>query len=364
MGQALILEVADHRGRVRDRTRLGAAPLKIGRGYGNDLILDDPYVDAEHLLIEPTEGGDWTVTDLGTRNGTLEHTGGHQIKQAILQAGHELKVGRSTIRVLSVDHPVPAALQAPRGGAGGVISRSVEPKLVGPILGVGLALSAVSQYYGSSSEQGFIELVTPGLAALLFAAIWATFWAFTNRIVAQRFRFLSHLGWTVFVAIGFSVLSLGMEWIEFFTPSIDWSVLKVAGSTGLFALLLAGHLQLVTEWSAARQWRVAVTVAAAGVVIVGIIGQSDLLENGDGTTAVDRSSLKPVSARLIASTSVDRFFEKTEDLRKDVDDLAGDDEPDGEAEPPAAPDDSAPAASPPARPVDSAGPVVSRAGQR
>lgn len=40
---ALILEVLDARtGEVRDWHRLGTKPLAIGRGYDNDIILDDP----------------------------------------------------------------------------------------------------------------------------------------------------------------------------------------------------------------------------------------------------------------------------------------------------------------------------------
>ena len=41
---------------MRTRWRLDALPATIGRALTNDVILDDPYVDAIHVRI--TSGGD------------------------------------------------------------------------------------------------------------------------------------------------------------------------------------------------------------------------------------------------------------------------------------------------------------------
>lgn len=327
MGQALVLEIADQRGRLLQRVRLGPGPCTIGRGYRNDVMLDDPYVDPDHLRIEPNEAGDWIVTDLGSANGTTVVTTGHFLKQGLLQVGHELRIGHTSIRVVSVDQPVPPAQRL--GDSTGVLGRYVEPRRAAVILGGALVLTGVSQYLGSSSEQSFAELATPGLSLLLLAALWATVWAFTNRIVAHRFRLISHLAWAALIAVGYSILGIGLEWLEFLGPRFDWSVVQVGLGTGIFATLLAGHLQLVTDWPAARQWRVSLVSAVAGLVVIGIIGQSKWLDDGENTNDVDQSALKPVSARLIPSSSTDQFFGRAVDLKREVDDLAGDDVEEG-----------------------------------
>lgn len=325
MGQALILEISDHRGRIRHRHRLDGPAVTLGRGYRNTLVLDDPFVDVEHLKIEATDGGDWMVTDLGSRNGTVEHTRGRRITQELLQAGHELRVGRSVIRVLALDQPLPAAL--PLGAEPtGFIARATEPRWAAPILVGGFALSGLSQYLGSSSSQGFAELASPGLGALMFAAAWATLWAFTNRIVGHRFRILSHLAWTVAIAVVYSLIVAGLQWVEFFTPSIDWSILQALLALGVFATLLVGHFQLVTDWAPTRQWRVATSVAAIGLAVIAIIGQSEVFKTGEGIGAADRVPLKPVSTKLIPATTTDRFFRSVADLKKDLDKPADDEE--------------------------------------
>ena len=53
---ALILEIRDARG-VPTWHRLDALPLTIGRGLSNDIILDDPYLDANHARIALDEAG-------------------------------------------------------------------------------------------------------------------------------------------------------------------------------------------------------------------------------------------------------------------------------------------------------------------
>lgn len=337
MGQPLVIEIADHRGRLLQRTRLGPGSCTIGRGYRNDIILDDQYVDAEHLEIASNGAGDWIVTDLGSRNGTTVVATGQFLRQALLQPGQELRIGHTTIRVFASDHPVPPA--QPLGTGTGLMAQYVEPRRATAILAGALVFTGISQYLGSSSTQSFAELATPALGLLLLAALWATAWAFTNRIVAHRFRFISHLAWTALIIVGYSIVAIGIEWLEFLVPRFDWSLVQVGIGTGVFATLLAGHLQLVTDWTAARQWRVAVLAAAAGLVIVGIIGQADWLEDGENTVAVDRSPLKPVSSRLVPSSGPDRFFDRAADLKAEVDEMAGDDdggaaEPAGESDPP------------------------------
>ncbi|HEV2148502.1 MAG TPA: FHA domain-containing protein, partial [Longimicrobiaceae bacterium] len=66
----MILEVVGERGE-RTRLRLGSLPLTVGRGPGNDLILDDPYVDGRHARIGPDEAGVLVVEDLGSVNGLV-----------------------------------------------------------------------------------------------------------------------------------------------------------------------------------------------------------------------------------------------------------------------------------------------------
>jgi transcriptional regulator with GAF, ATPase, and Fis domain len=67
----------------------------LGRAAENDLVLDDNSVSAfhAHLLYQ---GGQYTLTDLKSRNGTL--VAGRRIKSCVLSPGDEIIIGRFKLR--------------------------------------------------------------------------------------------------------------------------------------------------------------------------------------------------------------------------------------------------------------------------
>ncbi len=325
MGQALIIEIVDSRGRIQHRVRLGDSPLTIGRSYRNDVILDDPFVEADHLRIDPTEEGTWIVSDLGTRNGTWEGRDGRRVTSQLLQTATELRIGHTTVRAVSPDHPVAPALVDPSHRISGA-RRLAQPWWALAATVLALTVSTIFQFLGSDSHQGIAELATPGLVILTIAGGWAAAWAFTNRLVAQRFQFLGHLGWALVLGTAFGLTTTIFEWIGFFVPAVEWSWIEVVVDGGLFAILLTGHLQLVTEWSAAKQWRVAGATAAVAIGVGAILTRSNAF-NDDGAGGSSSVALKPIDADWVPATSIDQFFRKAGSLQRIVDDLAGDDPP-------------------------------------
>ena len=75
-----------------------SAPLTIGRGGQNDIVLDgDDFASARHARIESRRDGVW-VTDLGSTNGTFVN--GSRLEGATrLSSGDVLRVGETDLRV-------------------------------------------------------------------------------------------------------------------------------------------------------------------------------------------------------------------------------------------------------------------------
>jgi DNA-binding NtrC family response regulator len=69
---------------------LSAAGVTLGKDPGNDVVLDDPFVSARHLRIEPREGR-WQACDLGSTNGTW--AAGARVERAQLELGAVLRLG-------------------------------------------------------------------------------------------------------------------------------------------------------------------------------------------------------------------------------------------------------------------------------
>ena len=60
----LIVEIHDTHRRLPAYRHITRFPLSIGRGYTNDIILNDPFVAAEHIVLEVAEDG-WVFCNKG-----------------------------------------------------------------------------------------------------------------------------------------------------------------------------------------------------------------------------------------------------------------------------------------------------------
>jgi pSer/pThr/pTyr-binding forkhead associated (FHA) protein len=78
--------------------RVDSAPLTIGRGGQNDLVLDgDEFASARHARIESRRDGVW-VQDLGSTNGT--YVNGERVAGSYrLAPGDVLRVGETDLRL-------------------------------------------------------------------------------------------------------------------------------------------------------------------------------------------------------------------------------------------------------------------------
>src|SRR5512143_1147186 len=68
----------------------GQERVQVGTARTNDLVLTDRTVSRYHLKIE-TSGGTFTITDLGSTNGT--HLGACHIRSAFLDAETRIDLG-------------------------------------------------------------------------------------------------------------------------------------------------------------------------------------------------------------------------------------------------------------------------------
>jgi predicted component of type VI protein secretion system len=158
----IIVVAGPARGRELDlASGSGRAPLTIGRGQDNDLVLADLSVSRHHLTISVDEDG-IHARDQGSGNGTLVN--GEPLAGArVLRDGDELELGRTTLRLVlcgataiarplahvttaeiaremqSVPLPAPAAPEPAPIGTTVPIVRTRRPP---PRLGRGLALVA------------------------------------------------------------------------------------------------------------------------------------------------------------------------------------------------------------------------------
>ncbi|GEM_PF-1086080 len=77
--------------------RLDKPMVRIGRAKDNDLMIEEPSVSREHARVERHDFG-VMLHDVGSANGT--YLAGHRIKDAVLQAGDEIRLGQVPAKFL------------------------------------------------------------------------------------------------------------------------------------------------------------------------------------------------------------------------------------------------------------------------
>ena len=78
MEAVMLVEVLDDHGRVHVRARVAGAGgrCRIGRGLGCDVIVDDPFVAAEHVLLELQQERDAQAVQIATKGNVDIRAGG------------------------------------------------------------------------------------------------------------------------------------------------------------------------------------------------------------------------------------------------------------------------------------------------
>jgi hypothetical protein len=338
---ALIIELRDAAGRVT-RQRLDGRALTLGRGLANDVIIDDPYVDACHARIARDESGAWSIADLGSVNGLSAD--GTRVDAAIpVRAGTEVRIGRTLLRFRDTEEAVAPALpedQAPGARALGTpgiapapvaeeearatarhpllaVLETTRGRLV--VVGVMLASFAVSTWLGDATRSPAGSVFAIIVALLVFASLWATAWAAATRRADRRFHFLGHLAVVSATLLGALVTAEITEWLTFLFPGASIVYLFVgAAYLALAAALVAGHLGVSGTLTPERRWRAGAMVSGAIVALV--ILATIAIDDTFSDTPELASALKPLSPAWIPAGSVDDFGSAIQKAKNEADD--------------------------------------------
>ncbi|MCB1694462.1 MAG: FHA domain-containing protein, partial [Pseudomonadales bacterium] len=200
----VVLEIIGAEGKTPRFEKPEGPLIRIGRALDNDVIIDDPYVDAHHAMIELGDEEGWRVRDLGSKNGTIK--GRHQVETSALASGDELIVGKTRVRIFSVDHRVEEA-QSLHDLEHFLLGFNSMATLV-PLLVAMAILPLFEIYFGS----GGIEIkpdmfASAAMVGLVVPMVIAAFWSLLARLLRGESRFRVMLNITMMFALLSAVLS-------------------------------------------------------------------------------------------------------------------------------------------------------------
>ncbi|CAM3985145.1 FHA domain-containing protein [Corallococcus sp. ZKHCc1 1396] len=322
MDEVIFLEVLEGDA-VQARHRLETWPVTVGRGYGNDVILDDPKVSAEHLRLERREDGAVLLRDVGSVNGTFRVTPWTPVHELVLTPDARVSVGDTVLRFRPRSFAVEATVV--NEAADAPSERLFErPRAFALTMQALVATSFISERLVQFQKTDWGDLLLSSVLPLGLTLLWAGGWSLASRIARRSFHFRVHATIGGMVLMGFALVPPLFALVGFSFSLGAWlGFVRTLAVLALVGWGLYWHLRYVTRWSGRRVVR-GLAVASVGVLVLTNVPQ--LLGNEGFSEALEfPRSLLPPALRLAPAHSMDTFFEEVRPLEKKVDTLAKED---------------------------------------
>ena len=302
------IEILAENGEVQQRQRIDALPIRIGRGYDNDFILDDAHTAARHAIVEDDGAGGLLLRDLGSQNGVI-HRGQRQL-QVALNGNSVVRLGHTRLRVRASDHPVaPELSDTTRHDWEGL-----RPAVAGlSMIGASAAFSNWLSDADAFEPISYLMIIAYALAGGL---VWASIWAVANRLFGHVARFGRHL-----FIIGCGLLAMEMWELGSNVAAYALSLeLLTRYGRHMFVVIVCAmiyyHLCTIKPQHPRRFGLVAVVLAILGSTLILL---SNLQISGRLADEAYMSVIYPPALRLSPDQTTDAFFGDAARLQRAVD---------------------------------------------
>lgn len=308
MAAVMWIEVLSRDGAVAARSRIDRDEARIGRGFDNDIVVDDPHVAPNHLRIFRAEDGELVVEDLGTVNGLFAEHGSQRVQRLRLADEPGIRIGRTVLRIHDAARPV-----APE--------RPLTPPRAHASWAAGLTLALFAMillvnWLDLTNEPSANVVMLPLLGLATVLAIWSGLWALLSRVFFGQAQYSVQLRIAATACIA---LVIWDQLAKTFSFALAWREMSEYAGLGAWALLGAtcvAHLHSISARHMRAAQAVVVVLIAAGAAIQ-YFGKSEA-RNLVGQRAT-LGDLRPPGFRLAPPATAEEFFKRAEGVRQKVD---------------------------------------------
>lgn len=308
MNHAFFVEIVTRTGDVKQRYPLHELPVRIGRAYDNDIILDDPHIAPHHAIIETSEAGDILIRGLESRNGIVHKR--QRVQQLQLDGHTIVRLGHTSLRVRQRNFIVAEE-----------VADSTNHHWEGwPPLLAGLLLIALqasfSHWLSQTGKTEWLEYLSTIAAQIIGMVFWSGAWALANHLFSGQLRFGRHLfvvASGIIIAELWGLLSIYLAYafsLEFFTRyATHFDIVIIA------AVLFFHMVTLMPRRR--RQWGALALLLALGAS--GLSAINSYQSTGRLVGDLYMHDLLPPTLRQSRNHSVDEFLEQVEQMKTGLD---------------------------------------------
>lgn len=326
---ALVVQLINRSGAVIATQKFNQDRIVLGRALDSDVILQDPHVDARHLVVEMDPATQrLAARDLSSLNGTWRMEQSHhgvpgrrksRFTSSPFFSGQVFELGRTHVRICASSHEVAPALPMSRWES---LGHSLAHWWVYSLLVALLIVLQIWDAYLSNPEadklsQYALSALYPILAAVAFAGLWG----FIGKNIRHDAKFPTHLSAALAAVLAVSAF-------EFIAPywAFQFDLWQWQGTlTAVFSALVVFALGVVTLSMATHLVGVVRTAVASVVpalllipTLLGILGRPEF----QPLPPYDRSMVEP-AMQFRPVTDEEEFLQAADKLyAESVDDSA------------------------------------------
>jgi hypothetical protein len=304
------VEILSRHREVAARVRVAGEEACIGRGYDNDVVVDDPHVAARHVRIFRDEAGRLVAEDAGSKNGMFFDGGSAREARIVVDAERPIRIGHTYLRVREASYAVPAERLARARTQTWPITIAAGLSVL--IFGV----EALFVWLAQTAEPRASAYLTPLLIIAASVLAWVSVWTVLSRIFSGRARFVQNL---LIGLSGILVVSLYREFAQFSAFALAWPAATNYEYAVLWSILAAVcffHLRETGRSRLALKGAVVVTLFALAVTVQTVLRSEALSDSGRQNTF---RQLMPPMLRLAPVRDQSAFFGEIERLKAGLD---------------------------------------------
>lgn len=306
----IIVEITSGLRGHKDYKIFNSEAIRVGRGFDNDVILNDPHVSERHLVIT-SDGEKIAVKDLQSRNGTYSSRTNQAVGESTIVSGEELVLGKTRIRVYLDSHavaPARALIQTNK-----FFQWIQKPAMAWGLLLILLAWTLLEAHFATTKNEPLVKLLPSPIVTFCIIFVWAGFWSFVGRLVQHHVHFFVHISIGCLWFLVYGVLKNFNDYIGFYAGS-PW--LHMAGEYLLYALLLAMTLYFsLTFATGMADKQKAVFSSIFTLLLVGSITGLHLSASEYYPTGAPYDTLlKPPIFGVRPAHSIEQFVTSSEEL--------------------------------------------------
>jgi hypothetical protein len=304
------VEILSRHRDVATRARLAGPEVRIGRGYDNDVVVDDPYVAARHLRIFRDDAGRLVAEDLGSANGMFWDRGKDRQERIVIDGKQPIRIGQTFLRIRESTHEVEGERIVP-----------AEPGRRRIILAVALGalilgIDALKRWLTETTEPQISNYVTGPLTLAAIGVVWVGIWALLARIFSGHARFLNNLQ---IALAGTLIFSFYNEFAQYLGFAWTWSI--PASYEYIAAWLILGMICFLhlREVGSSHLWPKGLIVTALLVIAIAV----QTIQRSEAFSASGRRGiaqvLMPPAFRAVRLQDQDTFFGEIAALKAKLD---------------------------------------------